>query len=112
VNLQLNVLSQNDLLLRLVGDFARGLGCAVHENEASSELRIESSAADDEVMLELLGFVALSATRTGVDLAEPLCRVTYWRGDATAQTSLDLRIADFRLTATRSANGSDSNATP
>ncbi len=95
--LQLNVLSQSDPLLRLVGDFARGLGCAVHANEEPNELRIESPTADDDLMLELLGFVALGATRTGVDLAEPLCRVTYRRGDAVAQTTLDLRIADFRL---------------
>ena len=79
---------------------------------SGSELRIESSAADDELMLDLLGFVALSATRAGVDLAEPLCRVTYRRGDAQAQTILELHIAGFRLTAARSANTSDSNTTP
>jgi hypothetical protein len=111
VNLQLDVLSQNDLLLRLVGDFARGLACTVHANETSAELRIESSGADDE-LLELLGFVALSAMRTGVDLAEPLCRVTYRRGNASAQTTIDLRIADLRLTAARLANASDTNTTP
>jgi hypothetical protein len=97
VNLQLTVLSQSDPLRQLVGDFAKGLGCTVHANDESRELRIESSA-DDEVMLELLGFVALSAARAGVDLAEPLCRVTYRRGETVAQTTLDLRIADFRLT--------------
>jgi len=112
VNLQLSVLSQNDPLLRLVGDFAKGLGCDVHAKEDSSELRIELPAADDELILELLGFVALSATRVGADLAEPLCRVTYGRGDARAQTTLDLRIADFRLTATRPARAPDRNTTP
>jgi hypothetical protein len=111
VNLQLSVLSRNDDLLQLVGDFARGLGCAVHTND-SSKLRIESAAADDELILELLGFVALSATRTGVDLAEPLCRVTYRRGDAPAETTLDLHIADFRLTAARAANASNTSTTP
>jgi hypothetical protein len=110
VNLQLSVLSQNDFLLRLVGDFASGLGCAVHASDDSGELRIESTAADDELILELLGFVALSATRSGVDLAEPLCRVTYRRSGAPAQTTLDLHISDFRLTAARSAP--DANTTP
>jgi hypothetical protein len=97
------------MLLRLVGDFATGLGCAVHTNDDRDELRIEASGATDE-LLELVGYVALGATRAGVDLGEPLCRLTYRRGDAPAQVTLDFRITDFRLDAAR-AEGAAARST-
>jgi hypothetical protein len=102
VSLQFTVLSQNDDLLRLVGDFAKGLGCTVDPKGNSRELRIVPPASDEELLLELVGYVALSATRAGVDLGEPLCRVTYRRGGAPAQATLDFRITDFRLAGARS----------
>jgi hypothetical protein len=96
VDLHLTVVSKSELLLQLVGDFARGLGCAVGGDDGSSLLRIDVSDADDG-LLELLDYVALSAARAGVDVGEPLCRLTYRRGEAAAQVTLDLRIADFSL---------------
>ena len=98
VNVQLTVMSQSGTLVRLVGDFARGLGCTTDLDEGRGELRIQWSAAED-ALLELLDYVALSATRAGVDIGEPLCRLTYRRGDAPARVTLDFRIADFRLAA-------------
>jgi hypothetical protein len=99
VDVHLSVLSQNEMVLQLVGDFAKGLGCAI--DAGGDELRIELSEADD-ALLELLDYVALSATRAGVNVGEPLCRLTYRRGQAPAQVTLDLRIADFSLTNRRS----------
>lgn len=81
-------------MLRLVRDFAGGLGCAV--DERPGEVRIELSDTSDG-LLELLDYIALSTTKAGVEFAEPLCRVTYRRGDAAAQVTLDLRIAGFSL---------------
>ena len=105
MNVHLTVLSQNDMLLRLVGDFAKGLGCTTDADDARGQLRIEWSVTDD-ALLELLDYVALSATRAGVDVGEPLCRLTYRRGEAPAQVTLDLRIADFSLVAARPGTAS------
>jgi hypothetical protein len=105
VTVHLIVLSQSDMLLRLVGDFAKGLGCTTHTDEPRGEVRIDWSLADD-ALLEMLDYVALSATRSGVDVGEPLCRLTYRRGDAPAQVTLDLRIADFSLAAAPSGAAS------
>jgi hypothetical protein len=101
VDVYLTVISQNEMVLNLVGDFARGLGCAVDADGAQGRLQIALSDADD-ALLELFDYVALSATRAGVDLGEPLCRLTYRRGQAPAQVTLDLRIADFSLLNQRS----------
>jgi len=95
VDVHLTVLSQSEVLLRLVGDFAKGLGCTT-EGESGRKLRIGLSDADDR-LLQLLEYIALSVTRAGVNLAEPLCRLTYRRGQAPSQVTLDLRIADLGL---------------
>jgi hypothetical protein len=44
--------------------------------------------------------VALSATKAGVDVTEPLCHVTYHHGGVTTDVTLTLRIADVRIDTT------------
>ena len=90
------LISQSDMLLGLVGDFARGLGCPLEADDVSGRLRVELPDAGDS-LLELLDYVALSAARAGVDVGEPLCRLTYRRGEAFARVTIDLRIAAFSL---------------
>jgi hypothetical protein len=95
------LVSENDLILRLVYEFAHGLGCPVDIGLMSSghSIRIEVDD-DDRNLVELLTHVALSAAKAGVDVTEPLCHVTS-RG-ATSDVTLTLRIAEFRIdTATR-----------
>jgi hypothetical protein len=87
--------SQNHLILRLVHDFALGLGCPVDASSHRS-IRIELDG-DDQKLLEVLTHVALSATKAGVDVAEPLCHVTYRHEGVTADVTLTLRIADVRI---------------
>jgi hypothetical protein len=36
----------------------------------------------DDALLELLSYVALSATKAGVAVEEPLCRINYWHEGA------------------------------
>ena len=52
---------------------------------------------DDQKLLELLTHVALSATKAGVDVGEPLCHVTYRHQGVTSDVTLTLRIADVRI---------------
>src|SRR5436190_19890290 len=92
------LVSENDLILRLVGDFAHGLGCPVDIGLMSSghSIRIEVDD-DDRNLVELLTHVGLSAAKAGVDVAEPLCHVTYRHRGATSDVTLTLRIAEFRI---------------
>ena len=89
------LVSTNDLVLRLVHDFARGLGCPV-DTSADRRIRIDVEG-DDQKLLELLTHVALSATKAGVDVGEPLCYITYRHQGVTSDVTLTLRIADVRI---------------
>ena len=96
MNATLIVLSQNETVIHYVRDFARGLGCAVFGGQPpDGELRIELPETGD-VLVELLDYVALAATRAGVDLNEPLCRLMY-RRDASAQVTLGLRCVELTV---------------
>jgi hypothetical protein len=100
VNASFTLISQSDKLLRLVGDFARGLACPLEADAATGQLRVELPDVGD-ALLELLDYVALTTARVGVEVGEPLCRVTYRRGKALAEVTIDLRIAAFRLANSR-----------
>jgi hypothetical protein len=94
---RLTLISQNKSVLNLVGDFASGLGCTVDRRHLASDgLRVELPDERD-ALLELLDYIALSATKAGIDPAEPLCRLQYRRRGATAQVRLDLRIGSIGL---------------
>jgi len=94
----LSLVSESDLILRLVSEFAHGLGCPVDIGLMSSghSIRIEVDD-DDRNLVELLTHVALSAAKAGVDVAEPLCHVTYRHPGAPSDVTLTLRITDFRI---------------
>jgi len=96
MTLSVRLVSQHDLVRRLVHDFALGLGCRVDVGPPSSGIRIALND-DDHSLLEILTHVALSATKAGVDVAEPLCHVTHRHGGVTTDVTLTLRIADVRI---------------
>lgn len=97
MNATLTVRSQDDTIVRYVRDFARGLGCAVGDRgeSADGEVRIELADTGD-VLVELLDYVALSAIRAGVDVHEPLCRLSYRRGGS-VEVTLGLRCVELTL---------------
>jgi hypothetical protein len=73
----LRLTSANDTVRRLVADFARGLGCTVKSGGSEGALSFRAELPDTDTLIELLTHVALTATKAGIDVAEPLCRVTY-----------------------------------
>ncbi|HEY5618674.1 MAG TPA: hypothetical protein VIK60_12080 [Vicinamibacterales bacterium] len=94
----LTLISTHDLVLTLVSDFARGLGCAVDVVPAPAGRGIRIEVPDlGHSLVELLTHVALSATKAGVDVTEPLCQVTYRHGGVSSEVVLALRIAAFRI---------------
>jgi len=98
MNVRLTLFSEHDGLLQLVGDFAKGLGCLVYDVPSAQGRGLQTALpSGDDSLLELLSYVALSATKSGVDVEEPLCRITYWHEPASAQVTMDLRVADFTL---------------
>jgi len=99
MTLALTLVSESDLLRRLVRDFAHGLGCqvdAVPTSSGGQSIRIAVNE-NDHSLVELLTHVALSAAKAGVDFAEPLCHVTYQHRGVASQVTLTFRIAEFRI---------------
>ena len=94
----LTLVSGKDQVVHFVGDFARGLGCAVVDEPSPSghSIRIELPEAA-HVLVELLTHVALSATRAGVDVAEPLCHVTYRHSGVASAVNMAIRITEFGI---------------
>ena len=89
--------SESDELLRLVAEFAQGLGCTLQPALGpSGSLRMKIPEESD-MLLSLVTYVALSATKLGVDLVEPLCEISYKRGADASEVTLALRISDIRL---------------
>ena len=96
MTVHLRLVSESERLVRLVGEFAQGLGCTLEAAPpGSGELRAEVPGA--EALLELLSYVALSATKLGVQVLESLCEVTYRHDTAASDVTLGLRIVDIRL---------------
>jgi hypothetical protein len=97
MNLNFTLLSDNESVVALVRDFAIGLGCQVDASASvGHEISVELPDADD-ALLELLDYVALTATKAGIDTSEPLCRLTYRRQGAPATVTLGLRIVELGL---------------
>lgn len=98
MTVHLTLVSGNALVISLVRDFARGLGCAVDAVPVAEGRGIRINVSDGgHILIELLTHVALSATKAGVDVAEPLCRVTYQHSGVSSQVRLALRVAEFGI---------------
>ena len=93
----LTITSTNAEVLRLVEDFARGLGCNVGRPAAHDE-GIQITLLPSDTLVELLTHVALSALKAGVDVSEPRCQLTYRHGGARSNVTLLLRVGDFSIT--------------
>ena len=90
--------SKNEVVVRYVADFARGLGCAVatpHDSHGRA-IRMQLPESSD-ALLELISHVALSATRANVDIGEPVCHLTFQHENAPSVVTLGLRIAAFEI---------------
>ena len=99
----LTVRSDSDLVLVMVGDYARGLGCASEPAPAAKPgVRIVLPDADSR-LLDLITYVALGCVKAGVDVAEPICDLTYQYAGAAAQVRLVLRIDSFTIDPTGAA---------
>ena len=97
----LTLTSGNDLVLRLVSEFARGLGCAVDAASTTANHRIRIEVPDNgHTLVELLTHVALSATKAGIDLTEPLCEVASRHVGASSEVKLAFRVAEFSIDTT------------
>jgi hypothetical protein len=93
----LTLVSENDLVLGLVGDFARGLGCVVDAaSPGGRRIRIGMPDGDD-ILIELLTHVALSAAKAGIEPSEPLCYLTCRHGSVSSEVTLGLRIEEFAI---------------
>jgi hypothetical protein len=97
----LTLTSGNDLVLRLVSEFARGLGCAVDAASTTANHRVRIEVPDTgHTLVELLTHVALSATKAGIDLTEPLCEVESRHAGASSEVKLAFRVAEFSIDTT------------
>ncbi len=99
----MTVVSQSERLLGLVRDFAVGLGFA-SEPGPPSQVAVSLTQGSNDTLLHLLTNIALSATKSGVETSEPVCRVTFQEPGAPSEVSLGLKIASFDLRAAKSAS--------
>ena len=98
MTVSVTLVSEHDQVLRLVRDFAHGLGCPVEPGQMSAGRSIRMELDDtDQRLVELLTHVGLSAAKVGVDVAEPLCYLTCRHPGVTSNVTLTLRIADLRI---------------
>ena len=97
MTVSLSVTSKNDQVLHLVHDFAVGLGCAADWTTTPADRGVRVHVDDEHNVLELLTHVALSATKAGVDVSEPLCQMTYLYSGAASNVTLALRLVDVDI---------------
>jgi len=98
MTLSVTLVSKHEQILELVRDFAHGLGCPVDMGPVATRRRLQIEVNDDDhSLVELLTHVALSATKAGVEVTEPVCQITYRHAGVTSDVNLTLRIADFHI---------------
>ncbi|HEX5110178.1 MAG TPA: hypothetical protein VFV95_17125 [Vicinamibacterales bacterium] len=96
MRLELTVVSQSAALLRLVREFAEGLGWTLASIAPSSITLREPEESPPERVLNLLTYVSLSAAKEGIDTSEPLCRIRYREGHS-SEVTLGVRITEFDI---------------
>src|SRR5262245_61625078 len=98
MTVHLTLASTSEQVVDLVGDFARGLGCGLQRIPVGTGQGVRIEVPDlGHSLVELLAHVALSATKAGVDVAEPLCRVTYRHPGVSSSVTVTLRVADVSI---------------
>jgi len=106
MTVHLTVTSENDVVIDLVRDFAHGLGCVVEAVRAPAGRGIRVDVPDaGHVLVELLTHVALSATKAGIEVSEPLCQVTCQHSGVSSKVRLAMRLAEFRIDTAAAAAG-------
>ena len=91
--------SESASVLELVADYARGLGYEVDRPTDPAGASIRVQLPDSRDLLDLISHIGLSAAKAGVPSDEPLCKVSFRRGNAKAEVTLALRLAEFAITA-------------
>jgi len=100
MKVQLTVRSTSDVVLHLVSDYAKGLGYTVGGDDAFTPTEVRITMPDvEQGLVELLTHVALSATKAGVDVGEPICEVVCHHGGASADVRLALRLTELTIDA-------------
>jgi hypothetical protein len=95
MTVHLTLASESETVQRLVADFARGLGCSL---EASPGRVLRAALPDGgDALIDLLTHVAFSAIKAGVDVSEPLCKVTYRHPNVSSEVTLALRVTEFDI---------------
>ena len=75
--------------------------CAVDTASTTANHRIRIEVPDTgHTLVELLTHVALSATKAGIDLTEPLCEVASRHVGASSEVKLAFRVAEFSIDTT------------
>jgi len=98
MTVHLTLFTDVEAIRHQVADYARGLGCTVTGAPVVPESGIYATLPDEgEALLELLTHVALTATKAGVDLSEPLCRVTYQHQSAAPEVLVGFRLTEFSI---------------
>ena len=104
MTVHLTVVSASEQVGGLVGDFARGLGCGLQSIPVATGRGVRIEVPDlGHSLVELLAHLALSATKAGVSVAEPVCRVTYRHPGVSSSVTVTLRVAEVSIDSTAPA---------
>ena len=104
MTVHLIVFTDSESIRHQVADFAKGLGCTVGAAPTSPDEAIQAELPDEgEALLELITHVALTATKAGVDLSEPLCRVVYKHQSAAPEVEIGFRLTEFNISTTHAS---------
>ena len=98
VTVRLTLLTIDEAIRTQVADFAKGLGCRVEAATRFPAGELTAVLPDTgDALLELLTHVALTATKSGTDISEPVCRVAYRRQSTSPEVVLSFRLTDFNI---------------
>ena len=102
----LAVLSGNGVVLKLVSDYAHGLGCTSESTSEPEGSGVRIAMSNDEVgLLDLLTQVALGCAKAGLEVNEPVCVLTAHGAGAASQVRLALRMERFNIESASEGTG-------
>jgi hypothetical protein len=107
MTVEFTLITQSHALSKLIHEFAEALECQV-DVRVTPHAEIRARLPDEggaEVLLHLLSYVALTAVRLGLDVAEPRCQVRFREPQAAAAVTLAFSVSAIDL-----GNTSDTDA--